>query len=159
MKPVVLAASAALLVAACGQQQAAAPEAPAAPQSALEQVQAQSPEMQLVAAVGHLQAYQQAHPESQPVCQNVRGTESRNMIPANVAADSFYAPHAGSLVISIQCGELRSMTAYDPREHWLVIYAPGAAEPAIVNCANAQGIDQCPRQVPVTSEPIAATQP
>lgn len=157
MKTALLAACAALALSACGQSAAPAPEAPPPPQTLLEQVQAQAPEMQLVSAVQQLNAYQQSHPESQPVCQNVRGTESREIIPANVAPDSIYAAHAGSLVISVQCGELRSMTAYDPREHWLVVFAPGATEAAIVNCANAQGVDQCPRRVPVVEAAATAT--
>lgn len=161
MRRLSLAACAAFALSACGQSAAPEPEAPPQPQSALEQIQAQSPEMQLVAAVGHLQAYQQAHPESQPVCRNVRITEPRDVIPANVEPDSLYAAYAGALVVSVQCGELRSMTALDPREHWLVAYSPGAAEPAIVNCADARGIDQCPRRVPVveaeaTTTPVAA---
>lgn len=155
MRPVLLAACAALALAACGQPQAPAPEAPPPPQSLLEQVQAMTPEEQPVFAYQQLAAYQQAHPESQPACTAVRVTESKGVIPVNVAPDSIYAAHAGALVFSIQCGELRSMTAYDPREHWLVAFAPGAAEPTIVNCANAQGGDQCARQVPVVTAPTS----
>lgn len=155
MRSVLLAACAALVVGACGQPAPPEPEAPPPPQTLLEQVLAQAPEMQLVGGVQHLHAYQQAHAESQPVCQNVRSSEHRGIIPENVASDSFYAAYVGSLVISVQCGELRSMTAYDPREHWLVVYAPGATEAEIVNCANAQGRDQCTRTVPVVEAPAA----
>lgn len=156
MKSALLAACAALVLTACGQS-ATEPEAPPAPQTLLEQVQAQAPEMQLVTAYQQLAAYQQAHPESQPVCANVRSTESRDIIPANVAPDSVYAAHVGSLVVSVQCGELRSMAAYDPREHWLVVIPPGAAEATIVNCADARGLDQCPQRVPVVEAPATAT--
>lgn len=155
MRPVLLAACAALALAACGQPEAPAPETPPPPQSLMEQVQAMAPEEQPVFAYQQLAAYQQAHPESQPHCTAVRATESRGVIPPNVAPDSVYAAHTGALVFSVQCGELRSMAAYDPREHWLVAFAPGAAEPTIVNCANAQGRDQCTRQVPVVTAPTA----
>lgn len=154
MRTALLAACAALTLTACGQSAQPEAEAPAAqPQGLFEQVRAQSPEMQLVTAYQQLAAYQQAHPESQPVCQHVRSTESRDIIPENVAPDSFYASYVGSLVLSVQCGELRSMTAYDPREHWLVVFQPGAPEATIVNCADARGIDQCPRTVPVVAAP------
>jgi hypothetical protein len=148
--------AAALALAACGQSaQTPAPEAPAAPQSLMEQVQSQPAEQQLVTAYQALVAYQQAHPDSQPVCSSVRGTESRGVIPANVAPDSIYAPYAGAQVYSIQCGALISATRYDPNEHWLVVYAPGAAEVAIVNCGNPRG-DSCPRTVPTVVAPPAA---
>jgi hypothetical protein len=148
MKPTHFALCAALALAACGQPaEAPAPEAPAAPQSLMEQVQAQAPEQQMVTAYTALIAYQQAHPEVQPPCSAVRGTESRGVIPPNVAPDSIYAAHVGSQVYSIQCGALVSATRLDPNEHWLVVYAPGATEIAVVNCANPRG-DSCPRRVP-----------
>ncbi len=140
--------AAALTLAACGQQQAAAPEAPAAPQTLMEQVQGQSPENQLVTAYTALIAYQQAHPEVQPPCTAPRATESRGVIPPNVAPDSIYAAHVGAQVYSIQCGAQISGTRMDPAEHWLVVYAPGATEVAVVNCANPRG-DSCARSVPV----------
>jgi hypothetical protein len=151
---------AALALAACGQSEAPAPEAPAAPQSLMEQVQSQAPADQLVTAYTALIAYQQAHPEVQPPCASVRGTESRGVIPPNVAPDSIYAAHVGSQVYSIQCGALVSTARMDPAEHWLVIYAPGATEVAVVNCANPRG-DSCPRTVPLveiapTPTPAAA---
>lgn len=140
---------AAVALAACGQAEAPQAEAPAAPQSLLEEIRAQAPEQQLVTAYQHLAAYQQAHPEATPVCSNVRATESRGVIPENVAPDSVYAAY------SVQCGELRSMTRMDPSEHWLVVYAPGASEAVVVNCAGPAGSDVCPRQVPT----VAATDP
>jgi hypothetical protein len=158
MKRYLLAASAALALAACGQAAAPKEEAPPAPQSLMEQVQAQTPEMQLVTAYQALAAYQQAHPESQPVCQAVRGTESRNVIPDNVAPDSVYAPYKGAAVYSINCGVLATATRMDPHEHWLVVYAPGATEVSVVNCADARGDDVCPRVVPtVAAAPAPAT--
>jgi hypothetical protein len=152
MKPHHFAVCAALALAACGQAAPKQEEAPAAPQSAMEQILAQAPEQQLVTAYQHLAAYQQAHPEATPHCSAVRATESRGIIPDNVAADSIYAAYKGAAVYSVQCGELRTMTRMDPREHWLVAYAPGASEPAVVNCANASGVDQCPRQVPTMAD-------
>ncbi|MBN8605312.1 MAG: hypothetical protein J0L81_00185 [Caulobacterales bacterium] len=152
MRKTYIALCAAIALAACGQS-AEAPaeaEAPAAPQSLMDQAQAQAPEMQPVFAYQQLVAYQQAHPEMTPPCTAPRATESRGIIPATVSADSIYAAHAGSLVFSVQCGELRSGTRFDPREHWLVVFAPGAMEPAVVNCADAQGIDLCPHTVPIT---------
>lgn len=143
MKFKLLAASAVFALAACGQT-TPTEEAPAAPQSLMEEVQAQAPEMQLVTAYQHLIAYQQAHPEVQPPCTAPRGTESRGVIADTVAPDSIYAQHIGSLVISVQCGVLVSRAAYDPREHWLVIYAPGATEAAVVNCAGPNSGDLCP---------------
>lgn len=155
-------AAAALALTACSQPaETTAPEAPAAPQSLMEQVQAQAADQQLVTAYQALVAYQQAHPDVQPACTAVRGTESRGVIPPNVAPDSIYAAHVGSQVYSIQCGALVSATRPDPTEHWLVVYAPGATEVAVVNCANPRG-DSCPRSVPLvelapTPTPAAAT--
>ena len=153
MKKTCIAFCAAIALAACGQPaEAPAPEAPAAPQSLMDQAQAQAPEMQPVFAYQQLIAYQQTHPEAAPPCTSPRATESRGVIPATVNADSIYAAHAGALVFSVQCGELRSGTRFDPREHWLVVFAPGAMEPGVVNCADpgAPNIDLCPRTVPVT---------
>ncbi len=142
---------AAILLAACGQAEAPQAEAPAAPQSLLEEIQAQAPEQQLVTAYQHLAAYQQTHPDATPVCSNVRATESRGVIPENVAPDSVYAAYRGAAVYSVQCGELRSMTRMDPSEHWLVVYSPGASEAVVVNCAGPGGSDVCPRQVPTAA--------
>lgn len=148
MKSKLIIACAALALAACGQSTAPVEEAPAAPQSLMEQVQAMSGENQLVAGYSALVAYQQAHPETQPPCTSPRGTESRGVIPADVAPNSVYAAHVGSLVLSVQCGVLISRAQLDPREHWLVVYAPGATEVAVVNCAGPNGSDVCPAQVP-----------
>ena len=148
----IAACAAALALVACGQAQT--PEqTPAAPQSLFDQVRAQPPEQQLVTAYQHLAAYQQANPDSQPVCRAVRATESRGVIPDNVAPDSIYAAHAGAAVYSVNCGELRTMTRLDPSEHWLVVYAPDASEVRVVNCADAAGNDICPRQVPTVAPP------
>jgi hypothetical protein len=155
---VIAAASATLALAACGQAEAP-PEAPSAPQSLFEQIRAQSPETQLVTSYQHLAAYQQANPDSTPRCTSVRSSESRGVVPDNVAPDSVYASYPGAAVYSVQCGELRTLTAYDPREHWLVVYAPGASEVTVVNCADANGRDMCPSTVPTvaTATPAAAT--
>lgn len=146
--------AAALFLAACGQQEATTAEAPPAPQSLMEQVQAMAPEQQLVKAYQDLAAYQAAHPDAQPACRNIRATESRGVIPANVAPDSVYAGHAGALAISVQCGQLVSRARMDPAEHWLVIYAPGATEASVVNCADGVN-DRCPRELPLA--PAATT--
>jgi hypothetical protein len=148
MKAKFIIASAALGLAACGQP--AAPEkeeAPPAPTGMLEQLQSRGPEDQLVFAYQQLIAYQQAHPEAQPPCTAIRGTESRGVIPADVAPDSIYAPFVGATVISVQCGVLISRAAMEPWEHWLVVFAPGAADVTVVNCARGN-VDACPVQVP-----------
>lgn len=155
MKKAILAV-AVLALAACNQPAEAPEEAPAAaPPSLMEQIQAQSGEQQLVTAYQALIAYQQAHPDAQPACTAVRATESRGVIPADVDPASTYGPLAGSAVYSIQCGALLSATRYEPREHWLVVYAPGATEVSLVNCADAQGRDTCPREVPRAAAPAA----
>lgn len=157
MKSHLLAAvCAALALAACGQSAEApkADEAPAAPQALMDQVLAMSPEQQPVFAYQQLATYQQAHPEAQPPCTAVRATESRGVIPANVDPASAYGPHAGALVFSVQCGALVSATRMDPNEHWLVVFAPGAAEPTIVHCAGGpDNSSRCPRVVPTTAAP------
>lgn len=166
MKLHYFAVCAALALAACGQAEAPKEEAPPAPASLMEQIQAQSGEEQLVTAYSAFVAYQSMHPDSQPACTRpadreggqpygLRGTESRGVIADNVAPDSIYAAFKGSAVYSIQCGERASRAALDPREHWLVIYAPGATEVSIVNCASAGGADLCPRNVPVVETPAA----
>jgi hypothetical protein len=138
------------VLAACGQSNEASqqPEAPAAPQAMMEQVLAMAPEQQPVFAFQQLAAYQSAHPDSQPTCSAVRASEARGIIPPDAAPDSIYAAYIGAAVYSVQCGALVSRTRFDPSEHWLVVFAPGAAEAAIVNCADARGLDQCPRAIP-----------
>lgn len=150
MKPIfVLAASAAFFLSACGQSTAPVEEAgPAAPQAMMDQVLAMAPEQQPVFAYQQLAAYQQAHPEATPACTAVRATEARGIVPADVDPASKYGPFAGAAVYSVQCGALLSQTRFDPREHWLVAFTPGAAEPTIVNCADASGADKCPAAIP-----------
>ena len=144
-----LAATAALLLAACGQ--GAAPtteEAPAAPQGLYEQVDAMSPETQPVFAYQQLAAYQTAHPDIvNPPCTAVRGTERIN-VPGNVDPASIYAAHTGHAVFAIQCGALVSATRMDFNEKWLISFAPGAADPVVEHCLGPNGIDLCPRNVP-----------
>lgn len=148
-----------LALAACGQAAAPEAEAPAAPEDLLSQVNRMPAEQQPVFAYQQLAAFQQAHPESQPSCAAVRATEARGVVPENVDPASPYAAHVGSSVYSVQCGALISATAYDPREHWLVVFAPGAAEAVIVNCANAEGRDACPRQIPTVAASTETTAP
>lgn len=160
MKPHHFLVCAALALAACGQAAAPKQEEPAAPPSLLEQIQAQSGEEQLVSAYQAFVTYQAGHPDMQPACTRpadreggqpygLRGTEPRGVIPDDVAPESIYAAYKGAAVFSIQCGERASRAPMDPREHWLVIYAPGASEVSIANCASANGrTDLCPREVP-----------
>lgn len=158
MKNTLFAACAAFALAACGQSTAPVEEAPAAPADLMGQVQAMSGEEQLVKAYTDLVAYQQTHPEAAPPCTAPRATESRGVIPDTVADDSVYAAHKGSLVISVQCGQLISRAAFDPAEHWLVVYAPAATEAAVVSC-NANGRDVCPRLVAAPGAAPAAPAP
>ena len=141
-----IAAAAMLLLAACGPPAATTEEAPAAPQSLFEEVNAMGGEAQLVFAYQKLIEAQQANPELQPPCSAVRGTERIN-VPENIAPDSIYAPHVGSAVFSVNCGELRSATRLDPSEHWLVVIAPGATAPAILSCLGPRDSDLCPRNL------------
>lgn len=143
-----LAASAVLLLAACGQGAApTAEETPAAPQGLHEQVSAMSPEQQPVFAYQQFIAYQQAHPELTPPCTAVRGTE-RITVPGNVDPASIYAAHQGQSVFTIQCGALISATRMDFNEKWLIAFAPGAAEPTVEHCLGPNATDRCPRQPP-----------
>jgi hypothetical protein len=146
-------AGATLGLAACGQASAPAPEAPAAPASLMEQVLAMAPEQQPVFAYEQLVAYQRAHPEALPTCAAVRGTEARGIIPANVDPGSAYAGMAGAAVYSVQCGALISATRFEPTEHWLIVFAPGATEVSVANCSDGHGGDKCPRVVPTASAP------
>ncbi|MEZ5958873.1 MAG: hypothetical protein R3C30_00405 [Hyphomonadaceae bacterium] len=144
-----LAASALLLLAACGQSTApTTDEAPAAPQGIYEQIQAESAENQPVIAYQQFIAYQQAHPDIvNPPCTAVRGTERIN-VPGNVDPESIYAAHQGHAVFTIQCGALVSATRMDFNEKWLVAFEPGAATPTVEHCLGPNGRDRCPRQVP-----------
>ncbi|MBL8546332.1 MAG: hypothetical protein JNL81_07695 [Hyphomonadaceae bacterium] len=143
-----LAASAVLLLVACGQPAATTEEAPPAPQGLYEEIEAASPEQQPVLAYQHFIAYQQAHPELTPPCTAVRGTE-RITVPDDVAADSIYAAHRGSSVFTIQCGALISATRMDFNEKWLIAFAPGATAPTVEHCLGERETDRCPRQVPL----------
>jgi len=149
MKPIHAAiCAAAFALAACGQPEPEAPPPPPPPQTLFEQVQAMDPANQLVFATTQLTAYQQAHPDATPPCAAIRGTESRGIIPPNIDPASAYGPYVGSLVISVQCGELRSMTRMDPNEQWLVVYAPGATDVQVANCGGA-ALTRCPRTLPL----------
>jgi hypothetical protein len=160
MKSFLFAACAALALAACGQSETASDTAPAAPQSLMQQIQAQAADQQLVTAAIALQTYQRAHPEVTPPCTAIRATESRGVIPENMDPNTIYAAHKGALVISVQCGVLISRERMDPHEHWLVVYAPGATEPAFVNCAGEGDSDQCPRIIRTpAAAPSSATTP
>lgn len=147
-----LAASAALLLAACGQSTApATEETPAAPQGLFEQIQAASPEQQSVLAYQAFIAYQTAHADQVvPPCTSVRGTD-RLTVPENVAADSIYASHHGQVVFTVQCGALISATRMDYNEKWLVSFVPGAAEATVEHCAGERGLDLCPRIIPTAA--------
>ncbi len=150
---IMLAMGAAFAAAACGQTPVPEPQAPAAPLSMMDQVLAMAPEQQPVFAWQQLTAYQTTHPEAVPLCASIRGAESRGILPADVDPASIYGPHAGALVYSIQCGAQLTGTRMDPAEHWLVVMVPGAAEPVILNCANAAGVDQCPTAIPRAAAP------
>lgn len=144
-----LAAALLLGLAACNQPaEAPAPEAPAAPQSLLDQVTRMAAENQPVFAWQQLTAYQQAHPDVQPACTSIRRAESMGIVPEDVRPDSPYAPHVGSLIFSVQCGPQLTSVGDDPREHWLVVFVPGADAVQVINCANAQGRDACGRIFP-----------
>lgn len=151
-----LAAWAALALAACGPPAETAPETPQAPQSLMDQVQAMAPELQGVFAWQQLTAWQQAHPEAQPPCASIRRVDTVGAIPTDVAADSIYAAYAGNLVFTVQCGPQLTTVRDNPAEQWMVAFAPGAAEAAIVNCANEEGRSRCPR-VPPRAAPTSAT--
>lgn len=146
-----LAATAALLLAACGQPAATTEEAPPAAQGLAEQIAAASPENQPVMAYQQLIAFQQAHPEVvNPPCTAVRGTERIN-VPADVDPTSIYAAHQGEAVFTVQCGALISATRMDFNEKWLIAFAPGADRPTVEHCLGPNGTDRCPRQVPTAA--------
>jgi hypothetical protein len=115
------------------------------------QVEHMDVSMQPVFAWQQLVAYQAAHPEATPPCPKVRRAESEGVIPANVAPNTIYTPFAGQLVFTVQCGQQLTTVHSDPREHWLVSFAPGAASANVVNCADAHGNDQCVRPIPVAA--------
>ncbi|MBS0384781.1 MAG: hypothetical protein JSS00_05475 [Proteobacteria bacterium] len=148
MKLRMIAATALLALAACGQSgEAPKQEATTAqPQGLFEQLERTAPEMQPVVAWQRLIT----HAETMPACHDVRRTESRGIVPANVAPDSAYAGHAGEWAFSIQCGPQLTTVHSDPHEHWLIFFAPGATTSTIVNCAQGTG-DRCLlAQIPTT---------
>ena len=102
-------------------------------------------------------AYQQlvAHLQSQDaVCTGPRGVERRGLVPENVAPDSIYAPFVGADVYTVQCGEQLTTVRADPRERWLVVFAPEADAVQVANCADARGVDQCAaREIPTAAAP------
>lgn len=156
MKRFILAA--AFLAAACGaSDDAKQSDAPAAPQSLIDQALAMSPEQQPVFAWQLLTQYQAAHPEAVPPCASVRQSESRGTIPENIDPESVYGPYAGAWVFSVQCGPQLTDTRFDPKEHWIVVMSPGAMEPVVHNCADASGRDICPREVPTVTAAEPAT--
>jgi hypothetical protein len=134
----IIAATALLALAACGQS-SEAPKQAAAPPAAhglFEQLESTAPEMQPVTAWQQLMT----HAETMPACRQVRRTESRGIVPADAVAP--YDGHAGEWAFSIQCGPQLTTVRSDPHEHWLIFFAPGAATSTIVNCAQGAG-DQC----------------
>jgi hypothetical protein len=154
MKPFIFAAAAMFALAACGQTEptpAAAPAAPT-PQGLMAQIQAQSPENQPVTAWQELIK----HPETMPVCHEVRRAERRGIVPADAVAP--YAGHTGELVFSIQCGPQLTTVSSDPHAHWLVFFAPGATTSTLANCADSAGHDQClPSHIPTAATPAPST--
>ena len=150
----ILAAGALVTMAACGQieqPEAEAPAAPAPPAALMDQALAQAPEMQQVFAYQQLVVYMQANPALGVSCEGPRGIEARGIIPDSAAADSVYGALKGALAFSVQCGPQLTTARDEPREHWLVAFAPGAAAPSVVNCADARGRDQCPRAIPMAA--------
>jgi hypothetical protein len=136
-------------LAACGQAEAPKQEeAPAVTRTLFEQVERMSAEQRPVFAWQQLTAYQQAHPDAQPPCASIRRVDSVGVIPDDVAPDSIYAAHKGAMVFTVQCGPQLTTVQDDPREQWLVAFAPDATDAAIANCANAQGRSECTRAVP-----------
>lgn len=137
MKKLIVAFAA--LAAACGSQEAKVEEAPA-PTGLMEQALAMSPEESAVFAYTTFMAKAPTLPRP---CPAVRETISRGVIPAEVPADSIYAPHVGSLVFAIQCGELLTTVRADPQDHYMLILPPGGTDAQIASCLTAEGIDGC----------------
>jgi hypothetical protein len=153
MKLKIIAATALLALAACGQSSTApsADTTSATAQGLFEQLERTAPEMQPVTAWQQLSS----HAETMPACGSVRRTESKGIVPPNAAPP--YAGHAGEWVFSIQCGPQLTTVRPDPHEHWLIFFAPGAATSTIVNCAQGTG-DQCLlAQIPTVSATTTAT--
>src|SRR5690349_8335364 len=117
MKLKIIAATALLALAACGQSSQAPASGTAtatAPQGLFEQLQRTPPQMQPVTAWQQLSS----HPQTMPACGSVRRTESKGIVPANVAPDSAYSGHAGEWVFNIQCGPQLTTVRSDPQQHW-----------------------------------------
>jgi hypothetical protein len=154
MKLRMIAATAVLALAACGQANDGAKQGTAAataPQGLFEQLERTSPEMQPVTAWQQLTS----HPETMPACHDVRRSESRGIVPANAAAP--YAGHDGAWAFVIQCGPQLTTVRPDPRQHWLIFFKPGETTSTIANCADAHGQDQCLLARIPTATPAAAT--
>lgn len=132
------AAAAVFALAACGQSATKEEEAPAAT-DLMGQVLAMPAEERPVFASTQLVAYHQAHPEITPPCTTIRRVDAVGVIPADVRPDTIYGPLAGSLVYTVQCGEILTTVGDDPRQHWMVVLSPGAAEAAISNCSDEEG--------------------
>jgi hypothetical protein len=156
MKLRMIAATALMTLAACGQAGESAKQettTAAAPAGVFEHLERTAPEMQPVTAWQQLMT----HAETMPACRDVRRTESKGIVPANVAPDSAYAGHAGEWVFSIQCGPQLTTVRPDPHEHWLIFFAPGAATSTIANCAQGAG-DRCLlAQIPTASAATTTT--
>lgn len=149
-----IATAALFALAACGQPAEAPAEQESAALSLQQQVRAEPAEMRPVFAYQQLMAYFQAHPELEATCIGPRGAEARGTVPENVAPDSLYGPYVGADAYAVQCGEQLTTVRDDPRQRWLVVFAPDATEPVVVNCADPQGRDQCAvRQIPTVTAP------
>lgn len=157
MKRTLLIAAAAFALAACGQSTAEKTEeaAPAAPADMKSQVEAMGPEERGVFAYTQLIAYHQANPTVTPQCTSLRRVDDVGVIPANVRPDSVYQPHVGALVYSVQCGPQLTTVADDPREHWMVVFAPGAAAASFYPCADESGRRSRCTRTPLTVSPEA----
>jgi hypothetical protein len=131
----------AFALAACGQSTAVKTEEGAPVATDLKsQVEAMPAENRGVFAWQQLTAYQQANPTVTPVCTGApRRVDAVGIIPADVREDTIYAGHAGSLVFTVQCGPQLTTVGDDPREHWMVVFAPGAATATFENCAQPDG--------------------
>ena len=135
-----------IFLAACSQAAAPSAEAPAAaaPTGLMEQAQALPAEQQPVFAWQQLSL----RTDLQPPCTSVRSSEAKGIIPADVAPDSIYAGHAGSLAFAIQCGPQLTTVQSDPAEHWVVILQPGATDAFIATCKGDDGFDRCVGPIP-----------
>jgi len=154
-----IAAATLIALAACSPPaEAPQQEAAAAPQGALEALQALPPEQQPVTAWQHLTAYQAAN-GLEPACTSIRRAEARGVVPANIDPESIYAPYVGDTVFAIQCGPQLTTVRDDPAEHWLVIYAPGAPEATVLSCAAPNNVDQCRGRILPTVDATAPAAP